>query len=221
MYKRTLAIFLCATAAALSACQRSKSEVSVSTASASTLASSKVNGEPVQPPSVADLREVITRNYKDAVVIDNSENSSFLVGDFNGDQSEDIAIVVKPGKNKLPEINSEYANWILEDPHQVPLPTQRGISKHLPTVVKSNDTLLAVVHGLDRNGWRDRFATQTYLLKNAIGVEWKTEPVAQLIVAHERKSLPVLRGDTIREKISGKSGIIYWTGGNYAWHPLE
>jgi hypothetical protein len=32
------------------------------------------------------------------------------------------------------------------------------------------------------------------------------------------KSLPLLKGDVIREKLDGTTGPISWTGAKYAWH---
>lgn len=133
-----------------------------------------------------------------------------MTGDFNGDNSEDIAIVVKPSGDKLSDLNSEYVNWILEDPRHV---------QQLSRNVKANDVLLAVIHGQDREGWRDESAKQTYLLKNAVGTELATESLKQLKTNGETKALPQLRGDVIREKLNGSGGIIYWTGAKYAWHP--
>ena len=58
--------------------------------------------KPGPGPTDAEVREAVLRNYEDAAVIDNSRPTPFIVGDFNGDHSEDIAIVVKPGKENSP-----------------------------------------------------------------------------------------------------------------------
>jgi hypothetical protein len=171
--------------------------------------------KPGPQPTEAEVREVIVRNYKDAVVIDNTQSTPFLTGDFNGDDSEDVAVVVKPGKGKLPELNSEYSNWILEDPHQRP-PEKQNVRPR-PISVQGNDVLLAVIHGHERDGWRNALATQTYLLRNAVGREFVTQRAGQL----DDKTVPRLRGDVIREKLDGTEGIIYWTGAKYAWHPVS
>jgi hypothetical protein len=81
--------------------------------------------------------------------------------------------------------------------------------------------LLAVIHGHEGAGWRNALATQTYLLKNAVGVEYETQSVSQLNTTGEGQSLPSLRGDVIRQKLEGIPGIIYWTGAKYAWHPMS
>jgi len=149
-------------------------------------------------PTDTQLRAAIERTYADAVVVDNTRSTQFIVGDFNGDNSEDIAIVVKP--RKVSELNSEYVNWTLEDVYH---PQQ--VSRN----VRSNDTLLAVIHGNEREGWRNDLARQTYLLKNAVGTDFTRQSLNQLKTSGENKALPQLRGDVIREKLNGSGGIIY------------
>lgn len=150
---------------------------------------------------------------------------NFVVGDFNGDGSQDIAVVVKPGKGMLPELNSEYANWIREDPVEVGklaahAHEQQSIKKRKPTVVTARDNLLAVIHGYQAAGWRDPKATQTYLLKNAVGEKLSAQSSASLLSdTANRQQLPRLRGDVIRETLNGIPGLLYWTGARYAWHP--
>lgn len=198
------------------ACHRSKVEPSTTKTSRRS-ASTEAAYKPGPQPTAAELREAVTRNYKDAVIIDNSQSVPFLTGDFNGDNSEDIAVVVKPGKGKLSELNSEYSNWILEDLHQRPSHEQNH--RPPPISVQGNDVLLAVIHGHERDGWRNALATQTYLLKHAVGKEFEMQSARQVIDGGS-KSVPTLRGDVIREKLDGTSGIIFWTGARYAWHPV-
>ena len=162
-------------------------------------------------PTETELRAAIQRTYADAVTVDRTNPTPFILGDFNGDNSEDIAIVVKPRSEKLSELNNEYVNWTLEDPRHI---------EQIARGVAAKDSLLAVIHGREQQGWRNDLARQTYLLKNAVGTEFATESVNQLRTTGEAKSLPALRGDVIREKLNGSGGIIYWTGGKYAWHPL-
>ena len=166
---------------------------------------------PSEPqPTQAELRAAVRRNYEDVVTVDDSHPTAFMIGDFNGDNSEDIAVVVKP--RKLSDLNSEYVNWILEDPQHL---QQASMN------VRKNDLLLAVIHGHKDEGWRHEFAKQTYLLKNAVGADLETMSIKQLRSSGESKLLPAVRGDVIREKLNGSGGIIYWTGGKYAWHPID
>lgn len=164
---------------------------------------------PGAKPTEAELLTVLTRNYEHALTIDHTQATTFLVGDFNGDSSEDIAIMVRPAKAQLAMVNSEYSNWILEDPRQVTRAREQK-TRPAPVTVSSNDLLLAVIHGFEREGWRHALARETYLLKNAVGQEFETQPRR-----HSR-----FRGDVIREKLDGTTGMIYWTGGKHAWHPI-
>jgi hypothetical protein len=176
-------------------------------------------------PGVAALREVIGRVYKDVVIVDETRSTAVL-GDFNGDNSEDIAIVVRPSNRMLAEINSEYANWILEDPISVGefIAVRSGPhpgKEPPPTVVHLGDTLLAVVHGHQQAGWRNPQATQTYLLRNAVGDTLEMQHARSVLgETADNKSLPQLHGDIIRETLTNKRGFLYWTGAKYAWHYL-
>lgn len=200
----TLCLFL------LTACQ-SKHDVS-----------SNVSQTPAQPaatetprqsaptPTATELRAAIQRTYADVVTVDDKQPTAFVIGDFNGDRSEDIAIVVKP--RKLSELNSEYVNWILEDPHRL---------QEFSRTIKSNEVLLAVIHGREGDGWRNDLAKQTYLLKNAVGTDFTAQSIKQLRTSGMTQALPPLRGDVILENLNGSGGIIYWTGAMYAWHPVS
>ena len=210
--KTRLLLVLCL--AMLTACQRTTTDTPKVTQAASNPASNAVASEaPHQSarptPTEDELRAVIKKNYEDVVTIDDSRPTPFMTGDFNGDHSEDIAVVVKP--RKLADLNSEYVNWILEDPHHV---------QQASTNVRKDDVLLAVIHGHQGEGWRHEFARQTYLLKNVVGTDLETMSIKQLRSPGESRLLPSLRGDVIHEKLKGSGGIIYWTGGKYAWHPV-
>jgi hypothetical protein len=175
-------------------------------------------------PAIEELKGVIARIYKDTVTVDTTRENYFVLGDFNGDKSQDIAIVVVSGNRKLSELNSEYANWILEDPISVGELAEARSKAHAapeprPTIIRSNDVLLAVVHGFQQEDWRNPKATQTYLLKNAVGDKLETQAGRSIVLeTHQKKSLPVLRGDVIRQTLAARPGFLYWTGARYAWH---
>ena len=202
--------------------QSTKAEIAKPAAATNTAAATTG----VAPPqSISELQGVVARIYKEAVTVDSSRDDHFVVGDFNGDGSQDIAVVVKPGKGMLPELNSEYANWIREDALEVGklashAQDQQSIKKRKPTVVTARDNLLAIIHGYQAVGWRDPKATQTFLLKNAVGEKLSAETAATLLSdTAVNQQLPPLRGDVIRESLNGKPGLLYWTGARYAWHP--
>jgi len=174
------------------------------------------------PPKPEEVASVLQRAYQKAVVTDTSRDPSFVAGDFNGDGSEDIAISVKPNEALLGEINSEFANWILEDPQKIIVQTgdlgvRRPSVQPAPVRAEKGDTLLAIVHGVGREGWRNPEAKQTYLLKNGAGTNMVTESAESLRSGKGKQNLPRVRGDAIRQKIEGRSGLIIWAGSRYAW----
>lgn len=158
---------------------------------------------PSPSPSVNEAQEALEKIYQDAVVIDVNQAHPLMTGDFNGDGSEDIGIIVRPVKDKLVKINSEYANWILEDPH-----------KTTPARVVESDLLLVIIHGYQKEGWHHQYARQTFLLKNAVG---------ENIQAISRRDLDInkfseVKGDVIAENPATGQGFIFWSSPRYVWH---
>jgi len=171
---------------------------------------------------------VINRIYGSTVFVETSLPQYFFAGDFNGDGSPDLAVVVRPTSGQLAELNNEVANWIRCDPQNVkpPVPQKHGrIFLQMPVpppVIEQRDLLLAVVHGYGTQGWRSPQARQTYLLKNAVGSEIKMTPFDDAVkMAGKYKNSPRLRGDVVSEKLDNGQGLLYYTGAKYAWHHLR
>jgi hypothetical protein len=163
-------------------------------------------------PTLAEVNEAVTRVFRNAATIDSKREPNFFTGDFNGDDSQDVAVILKPEQEKLDEINQEFPPWILKDPLAVanrPAP---------PLRIAATDVLLAIIHGYGPNGWRDDQATQTYLLKNAVGLEVKAYRKSDFANANQGKKLPRLSGDLIGENLSGKSVYLYFSGAQYSWY---
>jgi hypothetical protein len=171
-----------------------------------------------EPPSATEVIDAVARVFNKVVTADTARDNSFVVGDFNGDGSEDLAVVVKPGAGSLGEINSDLANWVLEDPRSIPL-TKTGSTTLAPpgkpVRAEKGDALLAIIHGVGPQGWRAPEAKQTYVLKNAAGSWILAQSSNDLRKAGQK--LPPLRGDVLNEKLAGKSGFVFWTGAKYAW----
>src|SRR6185436_16518939 len=71
----------------------------------------------VAAPAAAKLSEVqeaVRRVFKDAAVVDTDYNPNYLAGDFNGDGSQDLAVIVKPVKLDL--MNQELPPWLVREP---------------------------------------------------------------------------------------------------------
>ncbi len=177
------------------------------------------------PPHTVAIQAAITRVYEGTVTLDQNR---FLVGDFDQDGSQDLAAVVRPIKEKLSDINDEFARWKLEDPRKVfVLKSIKDAQRNLqsppePVFATQNDLLLAVVHGHGPYGWRNTEATNAYLLKNAVGSRMTLEPhKGALAATNGRRGLLTLRGDVIKQTLGGEAGFIFWTGAAYAWHSLK
>jgi len=173
------------------------------------------------PPKPEELKEAVARVFDKSVSPDPTHNPNFLVGDFNGDGVEDLAVVTKPADNSLNEINNELANWILEDPGTVPIPGTKAATQLIrpkPVRVQKGDTLLAIIHGVGAQGWRNPEARQTYLLKNGAGSNMIVQSANTLRSSRDKSKLPPLRGDAISQTLGVRSGLLFWTGAKYAWY---
>ena len=135
-------------------------------------------------PKIVEVQEVVRRVFKDNAILDSSSKPNFFVGDFNGDSSQDLAVVVKPAPGKLAEMNEEYPSWLLRDPFL----TNRN--QQVTLTVEEKDTLLAIIHGFGNNDWRDPQATQTYLLKNAVGANMAVQTGTDFFKGHSGRKLP-------------------------------
>jgi hypothetical protein len=166
---------------------------------------------PKLPAKENEVQDAVKRVFKDAAVLDTSYEPNFIAGDFNGDNSQDIAVVIKPVAGKLAEMNEEYPAWIVKDPFAPVL------SKTSPRI-EANDVLLGVIHGYGANDWRDPQATQTYLLKNAVGSRLTVQKKKEALAANAGKKVPRLQGDVIGENLRGTTGYLYFTGPTYAWY---
>jgi hypothetical protein len=172
------------------------------------------------PPNPTEIRDTVARVF-DKVATPDASRPGFAVGDFNGDGSEDLAVAIKPGENSLGEINNELANWLLEDPRTVVINTATTVRPppNKPVRAERGDSLLAIIHGVGPQGWRNPEAKQTFLLKNGAGSNMTVLEVKGLLASKGRTKLPPLRGDTISETVDGKAGILFWNGAKYAWRP--
>lgn len=172
-------------------------------------------------PGAEEVAKAIARVFGKSASVDQNSAPVFLVGDFNGDGSQDLAVVTKANNDALPEINNELANWTLEDPHQVLVPGSKTADQPRPpkpVKAERNDQLLAIIHGVGPQGWRNPEARQTFLLRNAAGMNATLQTASKLRESPSNSNLS-LRGDSISETVNGHRGLIVWTGAKYAWAP--
>lgn len=184
----------------------------------------------IAPPTGNEVLAKVNLIFEGAVTLDASRAPNYFVGDFNGDGSQDFAVIVKPVEAKLPDINSEVANWILGDPTQVGLPDPSKVVQDPPKlkpvyIGRSDSQLLAFIHGHGPNGWRDPLSRQTYLLKNAVGSHPASQSVAELVsAAKDKANKPAIyanmskNSNVIKQVLGGSPGFLYYTGAKYAWY---
>jgi len=175
----------------------------------------------------AEVEQAIERVFKGAVTIKTDRTPYFIVGDFNGDSSQDLAVAVKPTPGNLLAINDELAPWILGEPVETAKPALKGapysklhaeMARRRRVVIEERDNLLAVIHGFQSKGWRDPQATQTYLLKDAVGAKMETQARKQIVWAGNKDKLPRIWGDVIAQSINEQYGFLYYNGANYSWY---
>lgn len=181
------------------------------------------------PPRLEEVQAAVKRVFKDAVVIDADRKPGFLVGDFNGDLSQDIAVFLNPAEGKLSELNQEFPNWIAREPLKDALVPKskvliRSAASTNPAAgqtirFEQTDVLLAIIHGYGPNGWHDPEATQTHVLRDVVGTNPRTLPFKEVVKAYKAvKPLPVIYGDVIEETLIGQAGFIHFAGGTYDWY---
>lgn len=171
-----------------------------------------VRARNVPPPAPDELRSVVSRVFGDAARGDEGDGLLFLVGDFNGDLSQDVAVVVRAAPGRLDAMNAPYPRWMLKDPLVPPGEDTK------PLRVKAGEALLAIVHGHGPEGWRSAEATQTYLLKNAVGTGMKVHGGTEFVDAHRDRNLPRIQGDLIGQVLHGTDGYLYYAGPTYSWY---
>jgi hypothetical protein len=191
-----------------------------------TPAGSPVASPKLPPPTTAQVEEAFRRVFGEdlvAQIYDGSGPATFIVGDFNGDQSEDLAVIARPAPGKLDEVNSELSNWILQDADKAFIPSSTKsvvVPPHQARPhVERGEQVLAIIHGVAPMGWRNPEARQAYIVKHAAANFQGIAPsISQKAI--RAMHLPV-ETDIIKEVRDNKKGFVFWTGGVYAWHPSE
>jgi len=160
-------------------------------------------------PKLVEVQEAIKRIFKDAAVLDPNYNPNFLMGDFNGDASQDLAVIIKPVK--LEDMNQEYPPWLVRAPRTSKV-------NRAPLKIEKDEVLLAVIHGYGTNDWRDPEATQTFVLKDVVGNDLKVQSGKEFVAANAGRKLPPAQGDLIGQMLQGTQGYLYYTTSSYSWY---
>lgn len=175
------------------------------------------------PPTQAEIEAAFHRVFGNDLIANISDRQSYIVGDFNGDESEDLAIIVRPAPGKLADVNSELSNWTVQDADKAFIATPgktMAVPPHQerPRIV-SGEEVLAIIHGYGPQGWRNPEARQAYLVKHAAATLLGTAPSLSQKAIRAMK-LPY-ETDIIKQVRNNRKGFLFWTGGVYAWHPSE
>jgi len=163
----------------------------------------------VSAPKQTEVEQAVKRIFKDAAVIDTNYNPSFLSGDFNGDGSQDLAVILKPAKLEL--MNQELPPWLVRQP-------RNNKASRVPAPIGKDETFLAVIHGFGANHWRDPDATQTFVLKGVVGQNLKVHSSNEFVTANSGRKLPRPAGDLIGETVGGTAGYLYYAQATYSWY---
>ena len=170
---------------------------------------------------MAEVETAVHRIFGDVVTILSTYKPPFVVGDFNGDQDEDLAVIVQPVAQKLSDVNSELANWTIQDAEKAFVAPQGKRVITMPKAesvhVVKGEQVLAIIHGFGPNGWRNSDAKQAYLVKHAAAI------FLGIASSEGEKSIQSMKipmkTDIIMENRNNKRGFVFWTGSYYAWHP--
>jgi hypothetical protein len=207
---------------ALTGCENklARSEKPVAIKPSSTEAKGQDARFKLPPPTVAEVKAAVQRVFGDDVHMDEGAQPPFVAGDFNSDDSEDLMVWVKPNAARLADLNSELANWTIQEPRHAWLPPAGAHFVKLPPVsnerpqVKAGEPLLAVIHGYGPLGWTNNDARQAYVLVEVSGR-------AQNTVHLEHLPRQFLGGDVVRERLGTENGFLYWSGAQYVWQAGE
>lgn len=164
---------------------------------------------PTTAPKQSEVEQAVKRIFKDAAVLDTNYNPNFLSGDFNGDGSQDLAVILKPAKLDL--MNQELPPWLVRQPRNFK-------ASRAPAPIAKDETFLAVIHGYGANHWRDPEATQTFVLKDVVGQDLKVHSPKEFITANSGRKLPRAQGDLIGETVAGTAGYLYYAQATYSWY---
>lgn len=173
------------------------------------------------PATAADAEAALRRVFGDDLMMDHGQPQPFITGDFNGDNTEDLAVIARPAPGKLDEINAELADWIVQDADRFYIAPSGKSKVVVPEMAKpkvvAGEPVLAIIHGYGPEGWRNPAARQAYIVKHAAATFVGTAP------SISRKSIRLMRlpvRTEIIEQIRDKQkGFLFWTGAEYAWHP--
>ena len=159
----------------------------------------------------AEVRAALARAFGGSV---EATSPSSAVGDFNGDGAPDLAVAVRALPWRVSDLNDGLANWTVQDCAPFDPSSLPAHARPRP-LVREEEALVAIVHGVGARGWRDPGARQAYLLKNAGGPE-KARPRADAPGLAEADGSSS-GGHVLATTRGRERGVVYWTGVRYRY----
>src|SRR6185503_15922357 len=133
----------------IGACSNSASRQAKSEAPPPVYQSTPESAKPLTPsvaigPKLPEVQSKIKTVFKDAAVLHPSHNPNFFSGDFNGDNSQDLVVILKPVN--LDEMNRQFAPWLVLDPRS-------HLSTWIPPTEVKDVPMKAMVADFATNHW--------------------------------------------------------------------
>lgn len=167
-------------------------------------------------------------------VAGNSFSPFYIIGDFNGDKVDDIAISVAVNCCIDPTDRTQTPFWFGK-PLWAGAPSERESECKLAkgNLAGYHDRpalgVLAMIHGSSERGWSYSQPQQKFVLVDGWDIPKKTMKLyrGQLkptIAGDEPKPSPPphLFGDAILMITEGDKGtVLYWDGKRYRWYPID
>lgn len=162
-----------------------------------------------------EIAEVIHNDFGPRVNVDPSiVENYYLIGDFNGDGNNDVAVIIKPegGKTDIRKFNVKF---ISIDPYS---PKNGQRVDPVASMNEHNDACLgvAIIHGTS-SGWNALEPLGKYMFYECFS-DFRLIPKGQKIgdINKSRGTTPVLKGDAVKLELeSGAETVVYWDGSTY------
>src|SRR4051812_29661346 len=74
-------------------------------------AASEINSKTLPPATAVEVRNTIARVFGDFVVLPDVHRPAFVSNDWNGDGSQDLAVVVNVNVKGVAKTNAGFLNW--------------------------------------------------------------------------------------------------------------
>jgi hypothetical protein len=189
----------------------------------------------MQPAKLSDeeIIALLSIEFSGLFKVDRQNISpSYLVGDFNGDGVEDIAVSVQLNRHVSAEDKSKLPFYFEKAPG--PGPSTVGEQGNdsgfvMGDLARYKDlAILAVIHGSKSNGWSQTQAEQRFVIVDAwhLGQKLMTlfhGKIKPASYGDEPRVIdpPELLGDAVLMLDQTHTGTaVYWDGARYRWYPI-